>query len=118
MQGHWALAGQHQRYSALIRQAREDLRDWTLARIIWVADRSFASAQNRRYQRRGGQHYILGKRLRSGSVEAAAALSRPGRYQHVAANSQVNERPHRRRRTVSGLLQPPCRRTATRRCAR
>jgi IS4 transposase len=77
--------------AALIRQARDDLRDWTLARIVWVADRGFTSRENRRYLRRGGQHYILGEKLRSGSAEAAAALSRPGRYQHVAANLQVKE---------------------------
>src|SRR6266498_2294252 len=35
--------------SALIRQVKADLRDWTLARVIWVADRGFASAENRRY---------------------------------------------------------------------
>ena len=29
--------------SALIRQAREDMRDWTLARVMWVADRGFSS---------------------------------------------------------------------------
>ena len=34
--------------SALIRQAREDMRDWTLARVMWVADRGFSSAENRR----------------------------------------------------------------------
>jgi len=69
--------------SALIRQAREDMRDWTLARVMWVADRGFSSAQNRRELRRGGGHYIIGEKLRSGSAEATAALSRQGRYQHV-----------------------------------
>jgi hypothetical protein len=77
--------------SALIRQAREDLRDWTLSRVVWVADRGFSSARNRRELRRGGGHYIIGEKLRSGSTEATAALSRPGRYQHVAANLQVKE---------------------------
>jgi len=77
--------------SALIRQAREDMRDWTLARVMWVADRGFSSAQNRRELRRGGGHYIIGEKLRSGSAEATAALSRPGRYQHVRDNLQVKE---------------------------
>src|SRR5665647_1391193 len=31
--------------SALIRQVKNELRDWTLARIVWVADRGFASAE-------------------------------------------------------------------------
>jgi len=77
--------------SALIRQAREDMRDWTLARVMWVADRGFSSAENRRELRRGGGHYIIGDKLRSGSKEAAAALSRQGRYQHVRDNLQVKE---------------------------
>jgi hypothetical protein len=77
--------------SALIRQAREDMRDWTLARVMWVADRGFSSAQNRRELRRGGGHYIIGEKLRSGSAEATAALSRPGRYQHVRDSLQVKE---------------------------
>ncbi len=77
--------------SALIRQVKHDLRDWTLARVIWVADRGFASAANRRYLRRGDHHYIIGEKLRSGSAEATAALSRQGRYQQVAGNLRVKE---------------------------
>jgi AcrR family transcriptional regulator len=77
--------------SALIRQVRDDLRAWTLARVVWVGDRGFSSAANRRYLQRGGGHYILGEKLRSGSPEATAALSRPGRYQQVAGNLRVKE---------------------------
>jgi hypothetical protein len=40
---------------------------------------------------KGGNHYIIGERLRSGSPEAAAALSRQGRYQEVAENLRVKE---------------------------
>ena len=77
--------------SALIRQVKDDLRHWSLSRVIWVADRGFTSAENRRYLRKGGNHYIIGERLRSGSAEADAALSRQGRYQEVAANLRVKE---------------------------
>ena len=77
--------------SALIRQVKDDLRDWTLARILWVADRGFASAENRRWLRRGDHHYIIGEKLRSGSAEATAALSRQGRYAEVAGNLRVKE---------------------------
>jgi hypothetical protein len=77
--------------SALIRQVKEDLRDWTLSRVVWVADRGFASAANRRFLRRGDEHYILGEKLRSGSAEAKAALARAGRYQEVAGNLRVKE---------------------------
>jgi transposase len=77
--------------SALIRQVKDDLRHWTLSRVIWVADRGFTSEQNRRYLRKGGNHYIIGEKLRSGSAEADAALSRQGRYQEVAGNLRVKE---------------------------
>ncbi len=77
--------------SALIRQVKADLRDWTLARVIWVADRGVASAENRRYLRRGDHHDIIGEKLRSGSAEATAALQRQGRYAAVAGNLRVKE---------------------------
>lgn len=76
---------------ALIRQVKDDLRAWKLSRVVWVADRGFSSAENRRYLQRAGGNYIIGEKLRSGSPEAAAALSRQGRYQHVAGNLQVKE---------------------------
>jgi Transposase DDE domain len=77
--------------SALIRQVKDDMRDWTLSRVVWVADRGFTSAENRRYLRAGDHHYIIGEKLRSGSAEAQAALSRQGRYQDVAENLRVKE---------------------------
>jgi len=77
--------------SALIRQVKADLREWTLSRVIWVADRGFTSAENRRYLRRGDDHYIMGEKLRSGSKEAQTALSRAGRYKDVAGNLKVKE---------------------------
>ena len=40
--------------SALIRQVKDDMRDWSLSRVVWVADRGFTSAENRRYLRKGG----------------------------------------------------------------
>jgi hypothetical protein len=77
--------------SALIRQVKDDMRHWSLSRVVWVADRGFTSAENRRYLRKGGNHYIIGEKLRSGSAEAQAALSRQGRYQEVAGNLRVKE---------------------------
>ena len=77
--------------SKLIRQVKDDMRDWTLSRVVWVADRGFTSKENRRYLRSGDQHYIIGEKLRSGSAEASAALSRQGRYQDVAGNLRVKE---------------------------
>ena len=75
----------------LIRQVRADIREWTLSRVIWVADRGFTSQKNRRALMQGGGGYIIGEKLRSGSAEASAALSRQGRYAVVKDNMQVKE---------------------------
>jgi hypothetical protein len=77
--------------SPLIRQVKDDLRDWTLGKVIWVADRGFTSKANRRHLAAGGDGYILGEKLRSGSPEAIAAITRQGRYQDVSANLRVKE---------------------------
>jgi hypothetical protein len=75
----------------LIAQVKKEMRDWTLARIVWVADRGFASAANRRMLRAGNHHYILGEKLRSDTPEVKAALARQGRYAVVADNLRVKE---------------------------
>jgi hypothetical protein len=77
--------------SALIRQVKKDMRDWCPGRVIWVADRGFTSKENRKFLQSGGGAYIIGEKLRSGSAEAKAALSRQGRYKTVAGNLQVKE---------------------------
>jgi len=76
---------------ALIRQVKDDLLAWKLGRVVWVTDRGFASAENRRYLQRAGGHYISGEKLRSESAEAKAALARQGRYHTVAGNLEVKE---------------------------
>ena len=75
----------------VIRQVKDEMRDWTLAKIVWVTDRGFSSAENRRYLRSGDHHYIIGEKLRSGSAEVTAALSRQGRYADIAGNMRVKE---------------------------
>jgi hypothetical protein len=77
--------------SKLIRQVKTDMRDWALSRIVWVGDRGFSSADNRRALRSGEHHYILGEKLRGEATEAKAALSRQGRYATVAGNLRVKE---------------------------
>ncbi len=77
--------------SALIRQVKKDMRDWALGRVIWVADRGFTSRDNRKFLQQGAGGYIIGEKLRCGSAEAKAALSRQGRYKTVAGNLQVKE---------------------------
>lgn len=77
--------------STLIRQVKDDMRDWSLARVVWVADRGFSSGENRRYLQRAGGHYIIGEKLRTGSADVQAALSRQGRYASVRDNMMVKE---------------------------
>ena len=77
--------------TAIIRRIKDDLTDWRLHRLVWVADRGFASAANRAYLTRGGGHYIHAEKLRHTNNEAAAALARPGRYRTVAGNLRVKE---------------------------
>jgi hypothetical protein len=76
---------------ALIRQVKDDMRDWTLSKIVWVTDRGFSSGANRQYLRQGDHHYIIGEKMRSGSEEVKAAMSRQGRYLDVADNMRVKE---------------------------
>jgi hypothetical protein len=77
--------------SALIRQVKTDMRDWVPGKVIWVADRGFSSAENRRFLPQGAGGYIIGEKLRSESPLVKAALSRQGRYRAVAGNMQVKE---------------------------
>lgn len=77
--------------TSIIRTVKDDLAGWNLRRMVWVADRGFASAANRAYLTRGGGHYLHAEKLRATSTEAAAALARPGRYRTVAGNLRVKE---------------------------
>ncbi|MFI7135979.1 transposase [Nonomuraea sp. NPDC050153] len=78
--------------SAMVRQAKDDLNGWTLSRVIRTAERGCATAYDLRDLRTDDDlHYIIGERLRPGSVEADAALSRQGRYQRVAPHLRVKE---------------------------
>jgi hypothetical protein len=77
--------------SALIRQVKDELKEWTLGRVVWVADRGFTSAANRRYLQRAGGHYILGEKLRTDSPEVKAALGRQGRYKTLSDNMRIKE---------------------------
>jgi hypothetical protein len=86
----WTFAG-NTTDTAIIRTVKDDLTGWNLRRLVWVADRGFASAANRAYLTRGGGHYIHAEKLRHTNTEAAAALARPGRYKTVADNLRLKE---------------------------
>src|SRR3954463_11414810 len=77
--------------TAIIRTVTDDLAAENLRRLVWVADRGFASAANRAYLTKGGGHCIHAEKLRATNAEAAAALARPGRYHQVANNLRVKE---------------------------
>ena len=100
--------------SALIRQVKDDMRDWALAKIVWVAGRGFTSAENRRYLRKGSHHYIIGEKLRSGSAETAAIVP-AGPLSGGGGEPASQGGPHRRGRAVHHLLQPRRRRAGRRR---
>ena len=86
----WTFPG-NENDTAIIRTVKDDLAGWNLHRMVWVADRGFASAANRAYLTRGGGHYIHAEKLRHTNTEAAAALARPGRYHAVAGNLRIKE---------------------------
>ena len=90
------------------------MRDWTLSKIVWVADRGFSSEHNRRYLRQGDHAYIIGEKLRSDSPEIKAALSRQGRYTDIAREHAGQGGEGVRHRAVRDLPQPRRRRPATR----
>ena len=76
---------------SVIAEVKDDLRGWRLGRVVTVVDRGFSSDENLRYLTRSGGHWIAGERMRDGSPDAQAALSRPGRYQAVRENLRVKE---------------------------
>ena len=86
----WTFPG-NQADTTIIRTIKDDLDGWQLRRLVWVADRGFASATNRAYLTRGGGHYIHAEKLRNTNSEAVAALARAGRYHPAAGNLRVKE---------------------------
>jgi transposase len=76
---------------SVIGEVKDDLRGWRLGRVVTVVDRGFSSDENLRYLTRAGGHWIAGERMRDGSPDAQAALSRQGRYQTVRDNLRVKE---------------------------
>ncbi|MBM3147917.1 MAG: hypothetical protein FJ000_08520 [Actinobacteria bacterium] len=59
--------------------------------MVWVADRGFASSENRRLLRRGDDAYIMAEKLRGGSAEAQTALACAGRYCELAGGQRIKE---------------------------
>ena len=77
--------------NSILPEVKDGLRGWRLGRVVNVVDRGFSSDANLEYLRRAGGHWIAGEKMRDGSADAQAALSRQGRYQSVRDNLRVKE---------------------------
>jgi Transposase DDE domain len=77
--------------NSILPEVKDGLRGWRLGRVVTVVDRGFSSDKNLDYLRRAGGHWIAGEKMRDGSPDADAVLSRQGRYQTVRDNLRVKE---------------------------
>jgi transposase len=76
---HWVFPG-NMADMETIEHVKNDLSEWRLNRLIFVHDAGMSSEDNLRYLQRGGGHYIVGRKLKSGEKEARAALAQRGPY--------------------------------------
>ena len=74
-----------------ISTVKASLAGWKLHRVVWAVDRGMVSEKNLRELRKGGAHYVAGKKMRSGEASVEEALSRPGRFKKVRDNLEVKE---------------------------
>ena len=86
----WVVPG-HSNDASLVETIQGDLSGWKLSRVVWVMDRGMVGEQQKVILQRGGGHYILGERLRSGSEHIQKVLGRGGRYRKVRDNLEVKE---------------------------
>ena len=77
--------------NSILPEVKDGLRGWRLGRVVTVVDRGFSSDANLEYLRRAGGHWIAGEKMRDGSADAQAALSRQGRFKTVRDNLRVKE---------------------------
>ena len=86
----WVLPG-NTADASMVESVQGDLAGWKLNRVVWVMDRGMAGKDQRVALQRGGGHYILGEKLRSGERANQVALSTRGRYCKVCDNLEVKE---------------------------
>jgi transposase len=77
--------------NSILPEVKDGLRGWRLGRVVTVVDRGFSSDKNLDYLRRAGGHWIAGEKMRDGTPDVEAVLSRQGRYQQVRDNLRVKE---------------------------
>ena len=76
---HWVFPGNTQDMKT-IEHVKNDLSAWRLNRCIFVHDTGMTSESNLQYLQRGGGHYIVGRKMKSGEADVEEALSHKGRY--------------------------------------
>jgi len=86
----WVWPGNTNDHS-ILPEVKDGLRGWRLGRVVTVVDRGFSSDANLDYLRRAGGHWIAGEKMRDGTPDVEAVLSRQGRYQQVRDNLRVKE---------------------------
>ena len=79
---HWVFPGNTADMST-IQTVKADLGNWHLNRCIIVHDRGMSSEENLQYLQRGGGHYIVGRKMRSGEEEIEETLGKRGRYSAI-----------------------------------
>jgi len=76
---------------SVVEEVKKDLMGWKLGRVISVMDRGFCSDDNLRTLQRGGGHYIIGEKLRSGKKDVEEALSKRGPFTKVNEKMEIKE---------------------------
>lgn len=79
---HWVFPGNTADMST-IEQVKNDLGSWRLNRCVFVHDRGMSSESNMQYLQRGGGHYIVGRKMKSGEDTIEKAFSQKGRYTKI-----------------------------------
>lgn len=87
---HWVFEGNTQDMST-IKQVKDDLSNWKLNRCIFVCDTGMSSEANLQYLQRGGGHYIVGRKMKSGEADVEQALSQKGRYTEIKEDLWAKE---------------------------
>ncbi|NIR33252.1 MAG: IS1634 family transposase [Phycisphaerae bacterium] len=79
---HWMFPGNTVDMST-IERVKDDLAGWRLNRCVVVHDSGMSSETNLQYLQRGGGHYIVGRKLKSGEADVEEALGQKGRYTQI-----------------------------------
>ena len=86
----WVFSGETADMS-MVEQVKKDLNGWRLNRVIWVMDRGFSSEESCIKLQRGGGHYIMGEKMRSGKPDIDTILSKRGPYTPIREDLSAKE---------------------------